>query len=146
MLDPGTALAIAALAFDVAKDLLEYLKAWKRCPEDVADLRSAALWLWQTFSNVDSMLKRHGREKYGLSETQFDDIVGNVIDCKKQVSDLKRELEETQHVAPKDKLEKLSNQAKRFKYFFVKGSLKRMLSNIKSCESNMHFTITMLGL
>jgi hypothetical protein len=127
MLDPGTAVAVVALALNVAKDLLEYLKAWKRCLEDVADLRFAALWLWQTFSNVDSMLQRHGREKYGISETQLDEIVGNVTDCKKQVNHLKRELEETQHVALKDKLEKLSNQAKRFKYFFVKGSLKRML-------------------
>lgn len=60
MIDPGTALGIAGLAYDVTKDLYDYYRAWKHCDTDVKELRVQLLWLSDAFKVCVDVVGRPG--------------------------------------------------------------------------------------
>lgn len=145
MLDPGTALAVAGMAMDVSKDLLDFFKAWKSCPEDALRLRAAILWLSQTFHLVRKTLTNHRSLRPG-AESTYDTVITSVESCKSKVEDLKMELNKVQIEARKDGWQKIKNELKRFRYFFSKETISDMLATIKQCESCLHVTISLLNL
>lgn len=145
MLDPGTALAVAGMAMDVSKDLLDFFKDWKSCPEDALALRAAILWLSQTFLLVRKTLTNHRGLRSG-AESTHDTVITCVESCKSKVEALETELNKVQIEIRKDRRQKIKNELKRFRYFFSKKTISDMLTTIKQCEGSLHVTISLLNL
>lgn len=145
MLDPATAVAVTGIAIDVAKDLVEFFKAWSRCPEDAIELRASILWLGQTFHLVRKTL-RDRQDLRSRSDSTYDTIITSVESCESKVKALRIELNKIQIEFRKDALQKIENQLKRFRYFFSKDKISDMLKNIKECESSLNLTISLLHL
>ena len=145
MLDPGTALAVAGMAMDVSKDLLDFFKAWKSCPEDALRLRAAILWLSQTFHLVRKTLTNYRGLRSG-AESTYDTVITSVESCQSKVENLKVELNKVQIEKRNDGWQKIKNELKRFRYFFSKETISVMLTTIKQCESSLHVTISLLNL
>ena len=145
MIDPGTALAVAGMAMHVSKDLLDFFKSWKSCPEDALALRASILWLSQTFHLVRKTLMSHKDLGPGAAST-YDTIVTSVESCKSKVEALKTELNKVQTQRTKDGWQKMKNELKRFRYFFSKKTISDMLTTIKQCEGSLHVIISLLNL
>ena len=144
-MDPGTAVAVAGMAMEVSKGLLDFFKAWKSCPEDALALRAAILWLGQTFHLVRKTLMSHSGLRSG-DESTYDTIITSVESCKSKVEALQTELDKVQIERSKDGWHKIKNELKRFRCFFSKETISDMLETINQCEANLHLTISLLDL
>jgi hypothetical protein len=148
MLDPATAIAVAGLAFDVAKDLLKIFKAWKSCPEDAIELRAAILWLSETFGLVKRNLRRLRRREQLTAKQQeeFDETVRGTEHCESRLDALKAEVDKVHIAIRNTAYKKIKNELKRFRYCFSKDRIKRMLDDVHQCENILHMTLTSLNM
>jgi hypothetical protein len=59
-MDPGTALAVVSIVYEVTKDLYSFYCAWKDCDDDVKELRQQLLAVHSMFCVLGPILKRNG--------------------------------------------------------------------------------------
>ena len=119
-MDPGTALSVASLAYDVVKDLYEYFRAWKDCDKDDAELRAHLLWLQAAFQATENALKRTG-----LAAEDRSQVESALIRCREAVNELKETLDKikAKDAKPQAALQKLKAQGRKAVYPFRKSTI-----------------------
>jgi len=141
-MDPGTALGIASLVYDVTKDLYNYYRVWKDCEKDVEELRIQLLWLHKAFKVVRDTL-----QKPGLSDSGRNLIYSAISDCNDAANDLQAELDKVRtQTSPQSALDKLKAQGRRACYPFRKSTIAGIAENVESCRDALHLAVDLLGL
>ncbi|KAI7202606.1 hypothetical protein KC316_g1743 [Hortaea werneckii] len=141
-MDPGTALGIASLVYDVSKDLYNFYRVWKDCEKDVKELRMQLLWLHKAFKVV-----RDTVQKPALSDSGRDLIYSAINDCNDAANDLQAELEKVKsQTSPRNALEKLKAQGRIACYPFKKPTIAGIAKNVESCREALHLAADLLGL
>lgn len=141
-MDPGTALGIASLVYDVTKDLYNFYRVWKDCEKDVEELRIQLLWLHKAFKVV-----RDTVQKPGLSDSSRDLIYSAINQCNDAANDLRAELDKVKsETSPRNALEKLKARGRKACYPFRKPTVASIAENVESCRDALHLAVDLLGL
>lgn len=147
ILDPGTALGIPSLAYDVTKDLYDFYKTWKDCEADVKDIRRSLLWTKNAFRVIKDTLDK---PSFGQNQPTSDSatlIYTSLDACNNQISALGLELDKiVKEGAPVSVLQKLKAQGRRFTYSFRKATVGHMLDLLDECKENLGLSIDILSL
>jgi hypothetical protein len=63
MADPGTYLAVVALAIETAKGLLAYCELWGSADDDAKNIQKSILWPANLFTQVEITLQRQNLQE-----------------------------------------------------------------------------------
>ncbi|KAH7371807.1 hypothetical protein BKA64DRAFT_267266 [Cadophora sp. MPI-SDFR-AT-0126] len=141
-MDPGTALAIVGLVLDGVKDVYVYYSTWKDRDQEVAEVRSALLWLIGLFQSINVMLANKSLDKSKVSM-----ICNSVKECEAVMVKLRKRLNKVKSEAPPDSfMSKLGDQGRRAIYPFQKGTIVRLLESTEKIRDQMHVVIALLHL
>lgn len=145
--DPGTALAIASMAFDVIMDLYDFYKVWRECDHDVKQIRLSLLWTKNAFSVIKLTLQRPGFDDNAATVQSSALIHASLHACSGQVNTLKTELDKIRaEGAPVTILEKLKAHGRRVTYPFKKATIGHLLDLLDECRDNLDFSVDLLSL
>jgi DNA repair exonuclease SbcCD ATPase subunit len=97
MLDPGTALGLASLVWDVVKDLYTYYSVVADCGSDVKELRARLLRLQGIFQAVKLA---HQRPVVAAELPKVPDADEATKQCEKAAESLKSELDKIRRECP----------------------------------------------
>ncbi|PVH74379.1 hypothetical protein DL98DRAFT_575715 [Cadophora sp. DSE1049] len=141
-MDPGTALAIVGLVLDGVKDVYAYYNTWKDRDQEVAEVRSALLWLIGLFQSIKITLANKSLDKAKVGM-----ICDSVRECQAVMVKLRKRLSKVKSEAPPDNfMAKLSDQGRRAIYPFQKGTIVRLLESTEKIRDQMHVVIALLHL
>jgi len=115
-MDPGTALGVASLVYDVVKDLYGYYCLWKDQNDELDEVRGSLLWLKSLLEAILASL-----EGGHLNQTQVLMIRDSIESCHDVTQKLKKRLNKARHECPPDTIfRKLDDQRRRALYPFQK--------------------------
>ena len=123
MLDPGTALNVASLGYDVCKDLIKYYRRWKDCRSDVERACHAISRLQRIFASLRDCLS-NGQVQ--LSKSQLclvDDVLDACHEGLGRLADQVQQLKLDDH--PRGLREKTKNSTRHALYPIRLASLKK---------------------
>ena len=142
-MDPGTALGVASLGYDVIKDLYEYYRTWKDCEKDVAELRSRLLWLGSAFKAAGEILDRHDTSNNDQSLVQ-----SALVGCDHAIKELKETLDKISSTEGQMQtaLQRLQKHGRRAIYPFKKSTILALMENVETCQASLQFVVNLLGL
>lgn len=141
-MDPGTALAIAGLAYDVTKDLYDYYRAWKQCDQDVKELRVHLLWLNDAFNVCQGVVG-----KPGLSADGTRLVCKALGGCTDATSHLNNVLDEIKKEgSPQGVFERFKASKRRACYPFRRATVGEIADQVESCREELHFAVNLLHL
>lgn len=141
-MDPGTALAIASLAYDVTKDLYEYYRAWKHCDSDIKELRVQLLWLNDAFKVCRDVVG-----KPGLSPDGTRLVFGALASCDEATNSLKGVLDRIHREgSPQSVVQRLKASTRKACYPFRKKTVGEIADEVESCREELHLAVNLLHL
>ncbi|GAB7363547.1 hypothetical protein MBLNU230_g3814t1 [Neophaeotheca triangularis] len=141
-MDPGTALAVATLAFDVTKQLYDYYRTWKDCEKDVAEVREHLLWLHQAFKVSRDIVR-----KPGLSVQATDLLYSALGSCNDAANDLRDILEKIRkQETPQTAWDKLKAHGRKSCYPFRKGTVTAIRGHVEACRDELEMAVGLLQL
>ncbi|KAK5127293.1 hypothetical protein LTR08_004442 [Meristemomyces frigidus] len=141
-MDPGTALGVVSLVYDVTKDLYSYYRTWKDCDRDVQELRVQLLWLHEAFKVVRDTMR-----KPSLSTSARELVYSAVRNSNDAANELRDILERVKSQAsPQTALEKLKVQGRRACYPFRKSTVAAIAEQVECCRDALHLAVDLLSL
>jgi hypothetical protein len=141
-MDPGTALGIASLAYEVTEDLYEYYRAWKHCDKDVKELRVQLLWLSDAFKVCRDLVG-----KPGLSADSTRLVSKALASCEDATNNLRDVLNKIKKEgSPQGVVEKLKASTRRACYPFKKATVGELTDQIEACRAELHLAVDLLHL
>jgi hypothetical protein len=141
-MDPGTALGIASLAYEVTKDLYEYYRALKHCDKDVKELRVQLLWLSDAFKVCRDLVG-----KPGLSADSTRLVSKALASCEDATNNLRDVLNKIKKEgSPQGVVEKLKASTRRACYPFKKATVGELTDQIEACRAELHLAVDLLHL
>lgn len=147
VLDPGTALAIAGMAYDITKDLYEFYRVWRDCENDVKEIRLSLLWTKNAFNAIRLTLQRPGFDGNAATLESSALICASLDACSDQVYALKVELNKIKTEGiPKSILEKLKAHGRRVTYPFKKATVGHLVDLLDECREKLDLSVDLLTL
>ena len=141
-MDPGTALAVASLTYDITKDLYEYYRAWKDCDKDVEELRVQLLWLHNAFEVSRDIVR-----KPDLSAQAVNLVCSALGGCNNAANELRDILDKIKKQgAPQSVLDKLKACGRRACYPFRKSTVTAIVEQVESCRDELQLAVDLLQL
>ncbi|KAI7227089.1 hypothetical protein KC330_g8551, partial [Hortaea werneckii] len=141
-MDPGTALGVASLAYDVTRDLYEYYRAWKHCDSDVKDLRVQLLWLNDAFRVCRDVVGKPGLSADG---TQL--VLKALANCDEATNSLRGVLDKIKKDgSPQGAVERLKASTRKACYPFRKKTVGEIADEVESCREELHLAVNLLHL
>ncbi|KAI7204219.1 hypothetical protein KC316_g1793 [Hortaea werneckii] len=141
-MDPGTALGVASLAYDVTRDLYEYYRAWKHCDSDVKDLRVQLLWLNDAFRVCRDVVGKPGLSADG---TQL--VLKALASCDEATNSLRGVLDKIKKDgSPQGAVERLKASTRKACYPFRKKTVGEIADEVESCRGELNLAVNLLHL
>jgi Cdc6-like AAA superfamily ATPase len=141
-MDPGTALSIASLAYEITKDLYDYYRTWKDCDKDVADLRVQLLWLHRAFKITRDIVCKPG---FSVQAVQL--VYDALNACDDAANELREILDKMRRQGtPQSTFEKLKSAGRKSCYPFRKPTVTAIKANLDACRDELHLAADLLQL
>lgn len=141
-MDPGTALSVASLAYDVVKDLYEYYRTWKDCEKDVAELRETLLWLHHAFKVSRDVVRQSE-----LSVQAVEPLYTALGACDDTANDLQDILDKIKSQGtPQTTWAKLKANGRKACYPFRKPTVVAVKAHVDECCDRLHLAVGLLHL
>lgn len=142
MLDPGTSLAITALAIETAKGLLAYYELWSNADHNVENIQKSILWLANLFTQLEITLQRQN-----LHEDVASVIRLTVKGCEGNISKLQAILDKIRNDgSPKELHAKFKTAKRKILYMFHSKTIKGLMEVLHDLKDDLKLAINLLDL
>jgi hypothetical protein len=142
MMDPGTALGVASLAYEVTKDLYDYYRTWKDCEKDVGDMREQLIWLNHAFKATRDIVR-----KAEVSTQRVDLLYTALEACKDSANDLQDILKKiSKQETPKSAWDQLKAHGRKACYAFRKPTVTSIKANLDALCDELGMALSLLQL
>ena len=144
MPDPGTALNIASLGYDVCKDLLNYYRKWRHSASDVKEICNFIEALENSFANVrDIINSKHST----LSVDRLDLATRSLQSCNSGIDRLKYRVKKLRlHEESNGWRKRTAHELRRAFYPLKFETLQKTTDIVAELRTNLAYVVEIISL